>query len=197
MNHIINIRGTNGAGKTTVVRTLMSHLKFYKDFKTSNGVFMHLYKTPAGETVAFVGLYEGAVTGGVDRVRNVRDIVEACAEVIPHAHIVLEGLLLSGLQQLTKDVADACADHGEFHALTLDTPKEKCIQQTLSRRALAGNDKPFDPGKSLLPKYRAVELAHTKMKSWGMDARLVSQRDALITSMALLGLSVKPEHVII
>jgi hypothetical protein len=197
MNHVINIRGTNGAGKTTVVRTLMSHLTPYKDFKTSNGVFMHLYKTPAGATVAFVGLYEGAVTGGVDRVRNVRDIVEACAEVIPHAHIVLEGLLLSGLQQLTKDVADACAPYGEFHALTLDTPKEKCIQQTMNRRALAGNEKPFDPGKSLLPKYRAVELAHAKLKSWGVDARLVSQRDALIASMTLLGLSFKPEHVII
>lgn len=197
MNHIINIRGTNGAGKTTVVRAIMGYLRPHTNFKTSNGVFMHIYKTPAGVDVAFVGLYEGAVTGGVDRVKNVRDVVAACQEVIPHAHIVLEGLLLSGLQQLTKDIADACAAHGEFHALTLDTPKEKCIDQTMKRRALAGNDKPFDPGKSLLPKYRAVELAQAKLRSWGLDSRVVSQRDAVIAALGLLGLSVKPEHVII
>ena len=139
MNHIINVRGTNGSGKTTTVRTLMNYLTHYKDATTSNGVFFHVYTTPAGEYVAFIGKYEGAVTGGVDRVRSVRDVVEACREIIPYAHIVMEGLLMSGLQQLTKDIADACVGDGQFHALTLDTPKEKCIAQTLNRRALAGN----------------------------------------------------------
>jgi ABC-type dipeptide/oligopeptide/nickel transport system ATPase component len=195
MNHIINVRGTNGSGKTTTVRTLMNYLTHHKDATTSNGVFFHVYTTPAGEYVAFIGKYEGAVTGGVDRVRNVRDVVEACREIIPYAHIVMEGLLMSGLQQLTKDIADACVDYGQFHALTLDTTKEKCIAQTLNRRALAGNDKPFDPGKSLVPKYRAVELAHTKMKSWGMDSKVVSQRDALIEALQLLSIPFNPQSI--
>ena len=192
MNHIINIRGTNGSGKTTTVRALMNYLTHYKDATTSNGVFFHVYTTPAGEYVAFIGKYEGAVTGGVDRVKNVRDVVDAAREIAPFADIVMEGLLLSGLQQLTKDVADACVGAAQFHAFTLDTPKEQCIQQTMNRRALAGNDKPFDPGKSLLPKYRAVELAHIKMKTWGMDARLLTQRDALIQSLTLLGAPFNP-----
>lgn len=195
MNHIINIRGTNGSGKTTAARSIMNYLKYYKDTETSNGVFLHIYHTPTGECVAFVGKYEGAVTGGVDRVRHVRDVVEACAEVIPFGHIVMEGLLMSGLQQLTKDIADACAMYGEFHALTLDTPSAQCVSQTINRRALAGNDKPFDPTKSLLPKYRAVELAHLKMTSWGMDARLVSQRDAVSLALGFLGVNVTPQSV--
>jgi ABC-type dipeptide/oligopeptide/nickel transport system ATPase component len=195
MNHIINIRGTNGSGKTTAVRAIMNYLKHYKDTETSNGVFLHVYHTPSNECVAFVGKYEGAVTGGVDRVRHVRDVVEACAEVIPFGHIVMEGLLMSGLQQLTKDIADACALYGDFHALTLDTPSAQCVAQTINRRALAGNDKPFDPTKSLLPKYRAVELAHLKMKSWGMDARLVSQRDAVSLALGFLGVNVTPQNV--
>jgi len=192
LNHIINIRGTNGSGKTTAVRAIMNYLKHHKDAETSNGVFLHVYHTPIGEAVAFVGKYEGAVTGGV---RHVRDVVPACAEIIPYGHIVMEGLLMSGLQQLTKDIADACTGYGEFHALTLDTPSAQCVAQTMSRRALAGNDKPFDPAKSLLPKYRAVELAHLKMKSWGMDARLVSQRDAVITALGFLGVVVTPQNV--
>ena len=193
MNHIINIRGTNGAGKTTVVRRIMDHLTYYKDYTTTNGVFTHLFTVPGLEKpVAFIGKYEGAVTGGVDRVKNVRDVVEAAREIAPFADIVMEGLLLSGLQQLTKDIADACVGSAQFHAFTLDTPKEKCIQQTMNRRALAGNEKPFDPGKSLLPKYRAVELAHAKMQTWGMDARLLTQRDALIQSLTLLGAPFNP-----
>lgn len=189
MNHIINIRGTNGSGKTTTARAIMSRLQHYKDYTTANGVFTHLYKTPAGDVVAFIGKYEGAVTGGTDRVKNVRDLVEACRELAPHCHIVMEGLLLSGLQQLTKDIVDACVGEAQFHALTLDTPKEQCIEQTMKRRALAGNDKPFDPGKSLVPKYRAVELAHEKFRAWGLDARRLPQRDVVTEALGLLGLS--------
>jgi hypothetical protein len=165
----------------------MTHVK---DYTTGNGVFTHIYKVSGNEKpVIFIGKYEGAVTGGVDRVRNVRDVVEACAELCEHGDIVMEGLIMSGLQQLTKDVADACAAHSVFHALTLDTPKEKCIEQTMKRRALAGNDKPFDPSKSLLPKHRAVELAAIKLKQWGLDSRVMSQREAYQESCKLLGLT--------
>lgn len=195
MKHIINIRGTNGSGKTTAVRAIMNYLTYHSNHTTSNDVFAHIYKTPAGESVAFIGKYEGAVTGGVDRVRNVRDVVPACAELAQYSHIVMEGLLMSGLQQLTKDIADACVNLGVLHALTLDTPKTHCIAQTLNRRALAGNDKPFDPAKSLVPKYRAVELAHLKMIAWGMDAQLVSQRDAVSLALGYLGVNVPPQHV--
>ena len=197
MNRIINIRGTNGSGKTTVARAIMRHLYPHKDYTTKNGVFTHLFKTPANLTVAVIGRYNSSATGGVDRVKNVRDIVDAVAELAPHAHIVMEGLLLSGLQQLTKDIEQAASGHATIHALTLDTPKDKCIEQTLKRRVEVGNDKPFDPTKSLIPKYRAVELAHLKMKSWGMDARLVSQKDALIISLLLLNVQLNPEHAII
>jgi hypothetical protein len=195
MHHIINIRGTNGSGKTTAVRRVMDHLKYARDYTTKNGVFTHAYNTPSGELVFFIGKYEGAVTGGVDRVKNVRDVVEASRELSAYGHIVMEGLLMSGLQQLTKDIADACVGNAQFHALTLDTPKQTCISQTLNRRALAGNDKPFDPGKSLLPKYRAVELAHIKLKAWGMDSRVVPQRDAICEALTLLNVPFNPSAI--
>jgi len=195
MNHIINVRGTNGSGKTTAVRRIMDHLTYVRDYTTKNGVFTHAYSTPAEELVFFVGKYEGAVTGGVDRVKNVRDVVEACRELSAYGHIVMEGLLISGLQQLTKDVADACIGNAQFHALTLDTPKETCIAQTLNRRALAGNDKPFDPGKSLVPKYRAVELAHAKLRTWGLDARVMPQRDVICTALTLLRVPFNPQAI--
>lgn len=194
--HIINPRGTNGSGKTTLVKALMSKLRYHKDYTTKNGVFTHVCLTPNNEYVTFIGKYEGAVTGGVDRVKNVRDVVAAIAEVSEFSHVVCEGLIMSGLQQLTKDIADACPN-AVFHARALDTPKEKCIAQTMKRRELVGNDKPFDPSKSLLPKYRAVELATIKLQSWGLDSKVMSQRDIFIEACGLLGLSCNPNEVII
>jgi hypothetical protein len=105
----------------------------------------------------------------------------------------MEGLLISGLQQLTKDVADACVGQAQLHALTLDTPKQQCITQTMNRRALAGNDKPFDPGKSLIPKYRAVELAQAKLKQWGLDSRVMTQRDAVCEALNLMNVPFNPQ----
>lgn len=179
MNHILNIRGTNGSGKTSLARALMRKLKHYKDFKTSNGVFCHVYLTPYAEYVTFIGQYSGgAASGGVDRVKNVRDVIQAVREVSEYGHVIMEGLLISGLQTLTREVADAAADFAEFHVITLNTPLDVCIKQTLSRRAEAGNTKEFDPEKSLVPKHRAVELAHAKLTLWGMNTVLLSQMEA-------------------
>lgn len=192
--HIVNIRGTNGSGKTTAVRAIMSRLQHVRDYTTQNGVFTHVYHTPDKFPVLFIGKYDDAASGGVDRVKSIRDLVEAVAEISIYGHVVMEGLLLSGLQQLTLDIA-AKSPNSVYHALTLDTPKEKCIEQTLKRRAIVGNEKPFDPKKSLLPKYRAVELAHAKLLANNMDARVVSQRDAVVITLELLGMSDAAKNV--
>ena len=179
MNHIYNPRSSNGGGKTSLARAVMRRLTHFKDFTTPNGVFCHVYITPYGEYVTFIGKYDGgAASGGVDRVKNVRDVIEAVQQVSEYGHVVMEGLLISGLQTLTREIADASADFADFHVITLTTPLDVCIKQTLDRRAAAGNTKEFDPEKSLVPKHRAVELAHNKLTSWGMKTFLMSQQEA-------------------
>lgn len=197
MTRIVNVRGTNGSGKTTLARALISRLNFNKNYTTKNGVATQVYVNPhTQDNVIFIGTYDGPVCGGVDKVKSVRDLVEATAEVSEFADVFMEGLILSSLQQLAKDIADASAAHATFHAITLSTSKEQCIAQTLKRRELAGNEKPFDPAKSLLPKYRAVELAAAKLKSWGMDSVVLSQRDAFKASCALLNIPYDPANAL-
>jgi len=41
---------------------------------------------------------------------------------------------------------------------------ERAIDQTLARRAARGNHKPFDPGKTLEPKFRSVLSSRRKLK---------------------------------
>lgn len=189
MKRIVNVRGTNGSGKTTLARAIMAKLVKVKSYTTKNGVLTTVFQHPHQESqIVFIGKYDGPTCGGVDTVKSVRDCVAAVAEVSAFADVFLEGLILSSLQQLAKDIADASAAHATFHAITLSTSKEQCIAQTLKRRELAGNDKPFDPAKSLLPKHRAVELAAAKLKSWNMDSVVLSQKDAFKATCTLFNL---------
>jgi hypothetical protein len=172
----------------------MQHLK---DYTTTNGVFTQIFITPSGEHVAVIGGYpEGIASGGVDRVKNVRDIVPACIELHHYSHILLEGLLMSGLQQLTKDIADGCLG-SYYHVRELDTPLDACIKNTLHRREVAGNTKPFDPNNSLTPKHRSTTMATTKLASLGMDAKVVSQWEAYKEACELFGIPFSEEDEIV
>jgi predicted ABC-type ATPase len=186
MNHIFNPRGTNGSGKTTIVRAVTAKLTKLKDYTTRNGVFTTIYTTPKGEAVAVIGKYNNTC-GGCDTVKRVRDVIDAIAEVSLHAHVLFEGLIVGSLQQLTKDIADACP-HAVLHARALSTTPDECIERVLARRVAAGNDKPFDPTKSLLTKVKPVISAARKLDEWGLDSKIVSQQACFDEICETLGL---------
>ncbi len=198
MNHIVNFRSTNGGGKTVLAKAIMRKLVFVKNYTTKNGVFTCVYIHPdTNYPTVFIGQYEGAVTGGVDRVRHVRDVIAAVAEVSKYGHVVMEGLILSGLQTLTKEIADASDEYAVLHAIHLSTPLSECIANTLKRRAAAGNVKPFYPEKSLVSKHHAVELSAAKLKLWGMDSVTCTQREAYELACRYFELPFSPDESLI
>lgn len=161
---IINIRGTSGSGKSTVVVRLMEAtarkdlLKqvWYdgtRELLIAPGEPVpakpavlrgyHIQSNSNGESLRIVGKYETAC-GGCDGIKTQNEVQHRVQGWHNDGHNVLfEGLLISHIYgrwaQLAKD------NPGEFHFAFLDTPLETCLARVAQRRAARGNDKPLNP----------------------------------------------------
>ena len=63
---------------------------------------------------------------------------------------------------------------------------ERAIDQTLARRAARGNHKPFDPGKTLEPKFRSVLSSRRKFEAAKKDVRTIPHQAGLETVVTWL-----------
>lgn len=109
--------------------------------------------------VFVVGSYENTC-GGTDGINTQEEIAERVVKAHALGHVLVEGLLMSK-SSAGGHVAPILKDHGAIFAF-LDTPWETCLERVLQRRAAAGNDKMFDPGKTMRSAYeqchRSAEL---------------------------------------
>lgn len=181
---VVNVRGVNGAGKTTLARQLIGMTERIREYQWQKGVTVDVRRQPGAyqEPIVFVGGYKpGVQTGGTDRVTDIRMLLPLVREFAPHAHIFMEGLILSGLQNLTRELAVAAEEAGaRFYAITLATPWDQCVANVMQRRLVNGlGEQEFDPEKTMRGKARAVELAHQKLKGWGIGIDILSYNGAL------------------
>ena len=181
MRHqIVNVRGCNGSGKTTIVRRFLDRLPS-QPLGGKPG-------RPAGYTVDasawgisvpvfVVGSYENTC-GGTDGINTQEEIAERVVKAHALGHVLVEGLLMSK-SSAGGHVAPILKDHGAIFAF-LDTPWETCLERVLQRRAAAGNDKPFDPDKTMRSAYeqchRSAELL---TEAGGYDVRWLDHTDAV------------------
>jgi hypothetical protein len=178
MNRIVNIRGTSGSGKTTVARTLLiSHphrvlkgadgkIKGYQIDASSSGIH-----TP----VFLVGSY-AYTCGGVDGIKTQEEIADRVVKAVEYGHVLVEGLLMSKSGP-SGHVSPIFRDHNAVFAF-LDTPLDVCIERVLGRRKAAGNNKPFDPDKSLSVAHKqCARCAQLLIDAGGYDVRWVSWQD--------------------
>jgi len=174
MNQIINIRGCNGSGKTHTVRRFLERLPVtplgsnasrplgYQVDGASWGIQTPIY---------VVGSYENAC-GGLDGVKTQEEIAERIVKAHGHGHVLAEGLLVSK-SSAGGYVAPILKEHKAIFGF-LDTPWDECLRRVLSRRLAAGNEKPFDPEKTMRSAYeqchRSAELL---TEAGGYDVRWI------------------------
>lgn len=137
---IINIRGCNGSGKTTVVRELMAQGEFSPIYQGENrrGPILVGYAgtVPKVGSVAIVGKYDNTC-GGCDSIKSQDEIVARVRDFHGRAnHVVFEGVIVSDC-------------YGRYAALSrelppmllawLNTPLDVCLRRVQNRRVARGD----------------------------------------------------------
>lgn len=109
--------------------------------------------------IAFLGSY-ATDCGGCDTIPKVSIVAELLQEIMgsPGEGIVFyEGLMIS---HMIGTVGAAVRPYETRHIMGfLDTPLDVCIERVKARRLARGNDKPFDPKRTLTKDYVAVGQA--------------------------------------
>lgn len=175
MSTILNIRGTNGSGKSTVIRELMEHFGVEADVAKPGTEKVWAYQLRNGMYI--LGRYETAC-GGADTVSSFDRIKTQANILARRGDVAFEGFLWSGIFKTSDEFARQ-SPHQVIFAM-LDTPVDLCIQRVAARRNAAGNKKQFDP-RNLIAKHQAVVRAQERLLKAGHDARILPHEEPLQT----------------
>ena len=148
---IINIRGTHGSGKSTIVRQLIERYSASKVGDNPRKPIGYRMNTPFGK-LQVIGSYETAC-GGCDGIQPYALIWPMVVEAAKLAHVVFEGALVSSSYGNIGRASEVYGD--QFVFAFLDTPIEVCLERIVARRLAKGNLKPLDP-KNTKHKYDSI-----------------------------------------
>jgi len=181
-HQIINVRGCNGSGKTHTVRRFLDRLPYEKLGPNSSRPWG--YKVDASSwgitgPVMIIGSYENSCGGG-DGINSQEEIADRVVKAHGYGHVLIESLLVSK-SSAGGHVAPILKDHGAIFGF-LDTPWDTCLERVLARRAAAGNDKPFDPDKTMKSAYEQCHRSAVLLtQAGGYDVRWIDHTDAVGT----------------
>ncbi len=175
MPGFVNCRGTNGSGKSTMIRRYLpesAKLHFFED------IGCHYYDCG---THFIVGKYENAC-GGLDGVKGIDGEKAADGKTImpyeagQQAIIRLakqkttfgEGLIYGTTFKGSKEVYDALKEAGvPYFWFSIDIPPEEVFRSVLKRRVEAGNLEPLNTA-NVAAKFRPVLASHNKATESGI-----------------------------
>ncbi|RJR13384.1 hypothetical protein C4588_01080 [Candidatus Parcubacteria bacterium] len=143
----VDIRGTNGSGKTTVVRRFLQNKTieivegdtFVKDF--------HIWT---------VGRYDRAECGGADGVQPIDEIEQ---RVKSYNRCIVEGVIVSHSFARWYEVARSKRN---YFFVFLDTPLDICVERVKKRREAKGNTRPLNT-KWLVKDYYQIQRVREKL----------------------------------
>lgn len=162
---IIQVRGTSGCGKTTVVRTVMNLLGGQP--KVLKPIYVPERKRPLYYTdgrISVIGSYENPC-GGCDTISGYITLVSLVREQVRQGPVLMEGLLLS------EDVKNTLTLPRErLRILFLNTPLDVCLDRIKARRKAKGNDKPLSETNTA-NRVKTIARARTRLEEAGIDCR--------------------------
>ena len=207
---IINLRGTSGSGKSTIVTHLM------RQFNTRKPIFIEDRKRPLGyeldeglclrselheigeggvlsrvrtavnlHKTFVVGHYE-TPCGGCDTLSfpGSQDKIWELVRSYHHQefHVIFEGVIVGDDKKRT---IQAYSDVLPLLLIELDTPLKECLKGIQERRDARGNTRPINPNNTS----KRMPRIHKRMaqfKALGMDVRVLSREETLRTCLEKL-----------
>lgn len=174
---IINIRGTNGSGKTWVIHQLMQRYGQTPIRGRDARISGHVLGCGARVVGRYVKM-DGVTplsTGGCDTVPTLDKVEELVRLHARRGSVVFEGLLISGVYGRWDVFANTVPD---FRFVFLSTTLEECIWKVETRRSAAGKIKLLNP-TNLTFKFRAVENTRVRFVDAGHAVWQVTSDDAV------------------
>jgi ABC-type dipeptide/oligopeptide/nickel transport system ATPase component len=187
MTVAINIRGTSGAGKSHLVRSIMALYDTAEPTYTEGRkkpYYTHLsHRDMAVPQLCVPGHYE-TPCGGCDTIKTGQEVWAIVLRSIEAGHNCLfEGIMP---QDWKIERVEQLAGLTELHIIQLNTPIELCLEAVRGRRAARGNEKPLSP-KNTVSRARNVEARIRELRRRGIACHTVDRDGAFALCRTLLG----------
>lgn len=180
----INVRGTGGSGKSTLVRNIMAR------YPQKQACFIpgrrqpisYLLSRPGVPDLRVIGHYETAC-GGCDTVTS-PDVVYTFVNDAVRAgeHVLFEGIIIGDDVTRAVDLKKVT----DLYVIALNTPLEVCIAGIQARRDARGETKPLSE-KNTRDRADRLKRIMARLKDASVNARWMSRDDALAEVAGILG----------
>ena len=138
-----------------------------------------------GNDLIIFGSYE-TQCGGCDTIPSVHIVAEMLHKymALTNTLIFYEGLMIS---HMIGTVGNAAKPYGSNHLIGfLDTPLPICIARIEQRRLEAGNTRPFDPNRTVVKDYKAVQAAKKNAFMQGLDVVDIRFEHSVVDTLAMI-----------
>jgi hypothetical protein len=183
---IIQIRGTSGSGKTTIVKQIMElyDKPIRKCFRQGRKqpLYYRLTHPNKGPELAVIGHYE-TKCGGCDTISTPGQSYPIIFDTIrrnylEHRDVLFEGLLISGDVRWTKELKDS-----GLRIIELDVSLEECLASVNERRRQrlekAGKEfVPVNPNNTTV-KHKLITRSCNLLKEHGIPVERLSRKEAI------------------
>lgn len=196
---IVNLRGTSGSGKSSVVHTILakyphSVVAWKQGARSKKPV---VYAVDIGKEVPLYifGSYQ-TQCGGVDGITDFKnELPPLIDEYAEKGDVLFEGLLMSGgVGTIGRRILDRRnAGQSKVWMALLDTPVELCLERVNGRRAARGVEEPVNPKNTTL-KHEAAQKAQHKAEEYSAGCTVsISHLHPVKDVLALLGVKLRTE----
>ena len=180
---IVQITGSYGSGKSTIVRTLFPLFQGHED------VLSEGRRTPLGHVLGgrifLLGNYVNSVTtGGADTIKSL-DLVFS---TVREQHALRRDVVMEGIYLLSMPRVAPLARECPVTILQLTTSLEDCLAGIMARRAALGKDTVVDP-KHTTTHYKKSLSFCSKMKFLGVPVEKVTRETGPQRLRELLGVA--------